>query len=134
MLLVKISLILFYKRLFTTTLQRRLLYALAIAVVLYNLISLVLGLATCVPIERYWNHDAPGYCIDAFPMIAACAAIDIITTVALALFPLPHLLRTRSTQRGCFFAAGIICLSLVCVFPLRWPLMSLREPIFDWSY
>ena len=127
MVSIKISLIILYQRLFSTTPQRRLLYALAIVVVLYNVVSLILGLATCVPIEKSWNRDAPGYCIDPFPMVVACAAIDILTTAALALFPLPHLLRTRSARRGRFAVAGVLCLGFSCVFLSAHPSFPQRQ-------
>ena len=114
MAFIKLSLILLYRRLVSTKWTRSFLYILATVIVLYSLVALILGLASCVPIAKIWDPDTEGYCVDMFPVLLVCAVLDIMTNLALVGFSLPHVWHHWSRWSQIIITLCIYFIALLC--------------------
>ena len=108
----KLSVILLFKRVFTAVRTRQLLYAVAAVVVLSNLASIILGLASCVPIERNWNGESKGNCFDPRPMFVVYCACDAITTIILVALPVRYLWQLQISRSYRILAFGTLLFGL----------------------
>jgi hypothetical protein len=94
--LVKISLALFYFRLFNTIRWFKWVSILLLAVIAsYTLITVFLGFFQCDPVSRAWTRSGPGKCIDLTPFWTSNASFSISTDFILLLLPIPLLLRLQ---------------------------------------
>lgn len=78
--LIKIALIFFYMRIFTTTGARRLLWGTFVVVVLYGLIFVLVSAFQCLPISyswQMWDGEHQGKCMNLSGIIWSHAGIGI---------------------------------------------------------
>lgn len=105
-----------YRRIFDTR-------AIRISVVIVGIanatwVFLLIGLAVfqCIPVQRAWNSDIPGKCLDTKALFIGNAiphiAIDFVM-VAMPIHPVSKLglpLRERIALMGIFMLGGIVCI------------------------
>jgi hypothetical protein len=88
--LTKISLLLFYKRIFGTVKWfKHLSTVLVVALIVYAIVSCVTGMAQCNPVARAWNRAVDGTCINLTQFFIANGAFATITDIVILIMPLP---------------------------------------------
>ena len=95
--LIKISVLLFYKRLFRTSTK---LFPVStwtiVGVVLaWGIAFLFSGIFQCVPVEATWDPNISGVCVDQKAWFLGQAIPNIVTDFLILLVPLPFLLRLK---------------------------------------
>jgi len=105
MCLNKISVILLYKRIFSSSMlisrHFRWMYYCALSIVVASGIATVFAtIFQCVPIQRSWDKDIEGNCIDSSEFWVANAAINITTDVIVLALPIREIsgLRLKSQE------------------------------------
>lgn len=110
----KISILLFYARIFTTT-NFRILAGMAGAIVLAHGISVFFAaIFQCLPVQYAWDKNIPGgSCFDQQAFYRYVSPPNILTDVLILIMPLPFVwrLHTRLTQKialtGVFLLGGL---------------------------
>ncbi|KAJ5374129.1 hypothetical protein N7517_006135 [Penicillium concentricum] len=118
--LIKLSIILFYRRIFGMT------YTMWFCVFLtagYFISCLVAFLVCCRPVSYYWTQYAEpngGRCIyDLYPFYIGNAAANVVTDGIILLVPIPLVwkLQMRKTQKfmvsGIFLLGGFVCIASI---------------------
>ncbi|KEY74717.1 hypothetical protein S7711_05466 [Stachybotrys chartarum IBT 7711] len=113
----KVSIMLFYRRMFGTNLVWHVVFALA---VLHWAEVTVTWLAGCRPVSYYWRQytdpDAVGECIDAPVFYLANGCIGLVVDVAILLVPIPTVYKLKMALSQKIMVCGILLLgSFVCV-------------------
>lgn len=115
--LVRLSLLLFYYRLFGHILLARRLVRLTSALVIASCIAFDFSiLFGCTPIKHFWNSwddQDEGRCISLHGIFWAGAIIDIATDLWIMLIPVPFIMQLKLSVRkrilsGIMFAFGIL--------------------------
>ncbi|KAL8659146.1 MAG: hypothetical protein Q9202_007261 [Teloschistes flavicans] len=93
--LVKISVLLFYHRIFPQKSFRRVTNIMGVILVLFLLSSwLVTGLQ-CLPIHSFWQPDIPRTCIKQSSYYLATGSLNLILDVIVVLMPIPLLVKLQ---------------------------------------
>ena len=98
---IKISILLFYRRLFPV---RRLLVASSIigAIVLAWYIAIqITTIFQCLPIHYYWQRGGQGHCIQTTNFYIILASLNLATDVAVLILPIPFIwnLQVRKSKK-----------------------------------
>lgn len=87
---IKLSILLFYKRLFPTRRMKRACNCVGGLLLLWYIAFQTTAIAQCVPISFYWNKDIEhGQCIKFVPFYIALAATNVFTDVVILALPMP---------------------------------------------
>ncbi|CAF9942279.1 hypothetical protein IMSHALPRED_003450 [Imshaugia aleurites] len=113
---IKISILLFYRRLFPV---RRLLVASSIigAIVLAWYIAVeITAISQCLPIRYYWQRVGHGHCIQTTNFYITLAALNLATDVAVLILPIPviwqlQIRKSKKLSLSVIFLLG----SMVCI-------------------
>ncbi|KAI4289525.1 MAG: hypothetical protein L6R35_001206 [Caloplaca aegaea] len=90
---IKICLLLFYRRIFPVR-ELKLALQIAMGIVIAYFIGSVLSLIfQCAPVDKYWNREKPGSCVNG----------DIVLIV-------PGAINVKSVLTGVFVCAGFVCI------------------------
>lgn len=108
-LTVKFSILLQYRRIFTSAGAQRLFLGLLIWLIVYGLFCLLSSIITCYPIAKYWDNSIPGGCINKANLHYALAGFNIVNDIALLLVPLPFLKSLHIARRAKLVLIGVFC-------------------------
>lgn len=115
--LVRLSLLLFYYRLFGHIFLARRLVRLTSGLIIASCIAFDFSiLFGCTPIQHFWNSwddQNEGHCISLHGIFWAGAIIDIATDLWIMLIPVPFIMQLKLSVRkrilsGIMFAFGIL--------------------------
>ncbi|KAL7943622.1 hypothetical protein V8C42DRAFT_358892 [Trichoderma barbatum] len=119
--LTKISLILFYYRLFHVSAFRKVLWFVLFLVVGWWIAIIVVAIAQCQPYDYFWKQyvdpTATGRCINISDFFVGNAAASVATDFMILLTPIPMVwnLQMPVAQRlsvlGIFFLGGFVCVA-----------------------
>lgn len=87
----KISILLQYRRVFSTPRMRLACDILLGFLVVYGTWSVVSAWANCVPLAKFWNPKVPGFCFDKAALWFTNSAIHITTDLLILIYPMPVL-------------------------------------------
>ncbi|PMD32586.1 hypothetical protein L207DRAFT_639887 [Hyaloscypha variabilis F] len=116
---VKISILLQYRRIFTTPGMQRatkigLLIICAWGVTVILMLSMI-----CVPIVKFWDQPHPGHCLPLLPAYYAPACINIVTDFGTWILPLPIIKSLQLPRRQRFMLMFIFGLGFfTCIISL----------------
>ncbi|KAK2616605.1 hypothetical protein QQS21_000428 [Conoideocrella luteorostrata] len=111
--LLKLALLFFYLRIFSSVGVRQLLWGTVLLVSLYGIAFLVVGLLPCSPISYYWEKwdgEHKGACIDINAAIRANSAISVALDICMLAIPLWQLDKLRLNKRKKAGVALMFCL------------------------
>ncbi|KAL1893538.1 hypothetical protein Sste5346_006368 [Sporothrix stenoceras] len=119
LVLVKVSIVLMYRRIFVGTWIQRANLASLIFLTAWG-IALVTSLSMlCLPIQKLWDPTVEGHCIDFVPAFFAPAVINMITDFTIFALPLPAIRQLQLPLRQKIILALILCLGLfTCVISI----------------
>jgi hypothetical protein len=122
--LVKISLLLMYKRIFASPTMQRVCFFALIFMVGYA-ISFPLALAlSCIPVPKFWDQSIPGRCIEQHLADPIMGAVNIATDIFLLCLPMPAIKSLQLPRRQKRLLYGVFCLSFLWVPPSCIPFRS----------
>lgn len=119
LVLVKVSIVLMYRRIFVGTWIQRANLASLVFLTAWG-IALVTSLSMlCLPIQRLWDPTVDGHCIDFVPAFFAPAVINMITDFTIFALPLPAIRQLQLPLRQKIILALILCLGLfTCIISI----------------
>lgn len=109
----KISILLLYRRIFTSDKFHRVLWCVGGFVLAFAITAIFLQIFQCTPIEAIWYTNIERHCVDISASYIAMGTINIVTDVAILCLPMPQLWqlqmsRTRKVQMiGMFLLGGL---------------------------
>ncbi|KAI1748158.1 hypothetical protein F4782DRAFT_385209 [Xylaria castorea] len=112
---IRLSVIIFYFRIFPTTIVRRGGYILAAVCVAWFVAIEALNLATCKPIEYMWNRSIEGHCINAPEGVIILGAANVIIDAVTVTLPIHEVMKLNLSREkklvifGVFLIGGIAC-------------------------
>ncbi|KAI9889654.1 MAG: hypothetical protein M1814_005055 [Vezdaea aestivalis] len=126
--IIKISLLLLFRRIFPVRPMRIMTY---IGIVFFSLLAIstcIVDVFNCTPINASWNKNPAlkSKCVDPPTLYRVTAIINLVTDIIILLIPLPFIwrlqmsLRNRVALYGIFLLGGIVCIAT-----------ALRLPTFD---
>ncbi|KAL3428474.1 CFEM domain-containing protein [Phlyctema vagabunda] len=109
--LVKVSLVVFYLRMFPQVWFRNLAFGILGLIVLSTTIIFLLTVFSCKPVQYFWNKDLRGSCMDLNAIAYANAGLSIALDLIIISLPIPILLgmnlnRKRKLSVFAMFAIG----------------------------
>jgi hypothetical protein len=109
--LVKLSVLVFYLRIFPQTWFRYTVYGALVFVIVSTTIISLLTIFQCKPIAYFWDRDLHGKCININALAYANSAMSIVQDVLIVVLPIPvlsklHLGRKKKIGVIFMFAVG----------------------------
>ncbi|TGJ81684.1 hypothetical protein E0Z10_g7083 [Xylaria hypoxylon] len=111
--LTKVSIIVFYFKLFPQESYRAFLWVMMVIVILTGVATAVAGVFQCNPIARAWDASIPGTCFNQPALFFANAALNIVEDLILYILPIQILwnmnlpLKQRIALIGIFVVGGL---------------------------
>lgn len=93
--LVKISVLLFYRRVFDIARLRRQIYAIGFLVIAWLVVHNLICVFKCNPIQKFWDHDLPGHCLDTMSAIRGEQVFNIILDVVILALPVKAIMKLQ---------------------------------------
>ena len=125
--IAKLSVLFFYRRIFSTSKTKIPAYVLGALIILWEVAAvsnscsgsqakLMRGkipmiVFSCVPADKFWNRLRPGHCQDLTNQVLGTAVPNVVLDLALLIFPIPLILglqlpRPQKIAIGCIFMVG----------------------------
>ncbi|KAL1979426.1 hypothetical protein VTN96DRAFT_5976 [Rasamsonia emersonii] len=89
---IKMTMVLLYWRLFSS--NRKICYALWVVaglLIAWTIATVFTGLFQCNPIDKYWDVEKPGDCLDGYVYFVTIASTNLLTDIFILIIPLPVL-------------------------------------------
>lgn len=99
LMLVKISIVVSYLRVFPTTIFRRTMYALSAAILSVWICSILVTIFQCKPVQGAWDFTLPRNCLTIVNFYYFTTAFSIFTDFLLCTLPLPVFWRLSVPKR-----------------------------------
>jgi hypothetical protein len=111
--LVKISILLQYRRIFAGPVMQRLtliglIFITAWAVTLAFLLSL-----SCMPVAKFWDPTIPGMCLDNLTIWYVMAGVNLVTDFSIFSMPLPVIKSLQLPRRQKYLLMGVFGLGFL---------------------
>lgn len=121
---IKISILLLYRRIFSTSYYRMRLLLVAIAVVSWWLAGTLSTIVSCVPVERLWiGSSVGGYCFNFNIFWMAMGAVELVIDTIILVLPVPMVLALQLSSKQKVSLGGIFLLGGLCVLPSSNPFL-----------
>ncbi|KAH6988649.1 hypothetical protein EDB80DRAFT_690207 [Ilyonectria destructans] len=94
---VKASFLFQYHRIFTVAepRMRSIIYVVGGFVFLYSVMTVLVTIFLCVPVEKFWRPGVPGICLNRTAVWCTNAALNVATDFAIILLPMPALKKLK---------------------------------------
>ncbi|KAH8662916.1 hypothetical protein BGZ60DRAFT_530069 [Tricladium varicosporioides] len=138
--LTKLSLLLFFLRIFTAKAQKMAIWGLFGFVVVSNTAMVLVAIFQCTPIHGAWTNWAykspQAVCVDRFSEIYASAGLSTFQDVLILLFPIPIILRLNLSTRkkGNLLVMFLVGIFVIIASLLRLPWLKTMKDGSDPSY
>ncbi|MCJ1244556.1 hypothetical protein MMC30_001754 [Trapelia coarctata] len=136
--LTKLSIVLFYRRIFGTSEPKIKwgLIAIAALVISWFIATEISAILSCIPIEAFWNFSIEGNCYDGLKWNIGIGIPNILTDFIILVFPMPMVwrLQMRPSQKIAVSVAFILGGFIVVVSTLRCIAVSQIENLIDFSW
>lgn len=111
-MLVKISIVTSYLRVFPTTVFRRIMYALSAAIVAVWICSILVTIFQCHPVRGAWDFTLPRDCLQIVSFYYFTTAFSIFTDFLLCTLPLPVFWRLKLPIRQKYIVSLLFAVGL----------------------
>ncbi|KAI1127238.1 hypothetical protein F5Y10DRAFT_243191 [Nemania abortiva] len=135
--LTKVSIILFYFRVFPHQGYRNFLWVMMVIVILTGLTTSIAGFFQCSPIARAWNADIPGTCFNQPALFFTNAGLNIVEDLILYVLPTKLLwsmnlpLKQRIALVGVFVIGGVTIIAGIVRLPSLEEAILSNDPTWD---
>jgi len=97
---IKISILIFYRRIFSTAQFRKWIYGVGALVLAWLLANNLVFAFQCTPIRKAWELDSPGHCINHLTSVRVLQVFNVLLDVTVLALPVSAVLRLQlSTAR-----------------------------------
>ncbi|KAI1808962.1 hypothetical protein F4811DRAFT_499636 [Daldinia bambusicola] len=134
---LKCSILALYYSIFPSRNFRRLIWAVAVFVLIWCIITFFMGVLLCIPIEKLWDPTITGgTCISLRELGIATTSVHIFTDLVLLAMPIPLVLRLNASVQkkrlilATFVVGGSVCIVSIARIPI-WTLPD--DPDISWS-
>ncbi|OTA90240.1 hypothetical protein M434DRAFT_51279, partial [Hypoxylon sp. CO27-5] len=134
--LTKISILLFYFRLFPQKTYHIFLWVMMVFVGLTGLVCSIAGILQCNPVHKAWDTLTPGTCFNRPAFFFSHASLNIFQDLVIYLLPSPilwnvHLpIKQRIALIGVFVVGGFVCVTGI----MRIPTLSVAVASVDYTW
>lgn len=104
---VKISVLLFYRRMFPTHTLKRWLIFLGVLSVIWFLLIILISIFQCMPVQRAWDTTVEGKCIPYLNIFIGIQAANIVLDTAVLCLPISAVMSLQMAKSVRFTVAGI---------------------------
>ncbi|KAI1819410.1 hypothetical protein F4861DRAFT_139691 [Xylaria intraflava] len=113
---IRLSVVLFYLRVFSTKIVRRGAYTIATVSITWFIIIEVLNLATCVPISFTWDRNIQGgHCITAAAAGITPGALNVAITLAIVVLPIHEVVKRKLSRERRFLLLGVFLIGGIAI-------------------
>ncbi|EXJ95388.1 hypothetical protein A1O1_00509 [Capronia coronata CBS 617.96] len=112
LMLVKISIVVSYLRVFPTTDFRRVMYALSVGIVCVWICSILVTIFQCHPVQGAWDFTLPRDCLPIVKFYYFTTAFSIFTDFLLCTLPLPVFWRLKLPSRQKYIVSLLFAIGL----------------------
>ncbi|KAL4922250.1 hypothetical protein BDW62DRAFT_196942 [Aspergillus aurantiobrunneus] len=133
----KASILLQYKRVFSTSRMRVTCYILIGFLAIWGTWTFISAWLNCVPVAKFWDDSLDGYCLDKKSLWFSNSGIHIFTDLLLLLFPMPVLKSLKLPRRQKLALMGVFALGAFVLVTSILRLHSLlvisdsKDPTYD---
>ncbi|CAG8239210.1 unnamed protein product [Penicillium nalgiovense] len=106
----KMSILLQYKRVFSTPRMRKACWLLIGFLAVYGTWTIVSAWANCVPLAKFWDPTVPGFCLDKKALWFSNSAIHILTDILILIYPMPVLKSLQLPRKQKFALMAVFAL------------------------
>ena len=110
---IKLSILLFYSRLFPTERFRKVSLLVAALIVAWFLACTIVSIFECVPIDTFWEPKSERRCVNLKQYILSNAVINIVTDLLLLILPLPMIWSLHLATERKVLVSGVFLLGLL---------------------
>jgi hypothetical protein len=112
---VKISILLFYRRLFDTKRFKLVSIIVASSVIAYWVCFTLVAIFQCTPVHYTWDKNVSGKCIDAYALLMAASVLNIINDIVIVIMPIPVVWCLRVSRQQKMGLTGLFLLGSLYV-------------------
>ncbi|OCT44074.1 integral membrane protein [Cladophialophora carrionii] len=112
LMLVKISIVTSYLRVFPTTLFRRVMYALSASIIAVWICSILVTIFQCKPVRSAWDFTLARDCLNIVSFFYFTTAFSIFTDFLLCILPLPVFFRLNLPSRQKYIVSLLFAIGL----------------------
>ena len=84
-----------------------------VACIIEGVLFISMALFQCTPLERVWNFEIPGHCINTLAYFRAETISNVVTNVMILLLPVPMVWRLQMALRRKLLLIGIFATGVV---------------------
>ncbi|KAJ5093433.1 hypothetical protein N7456_009294 [Penicillium angulare] len=107
----KMSILLQYRRVFSTTPRMRLACSLLIGfLAVYGTWTIISAWANCIPVAKFWDPSVEGFCFDKEALWFSNSAIHILTDLLILIYPMPVIKSLQLPSRQKFALMAVFAL------------------------
>ncbi|KAH9908271.1 hypothetical protein F4778DRAFT_342341 [Xylariomycetidae sp. FL2044] len=122
---LKLSILALYASIFVTPTFRRVLIAVAAVILTWWIITLILGILLCIPVESLWDPTITNaHCISLNTLGLATTSVHIVTDFVILFLPVPLVLKLQTSGKKkrliiiTFLVGGGVCLVSIARIPV----------------
>ncbi|KAJ5460752.1 uncharacterized protein N7458_002304 [Penicillium daleae] len=133
----KLSILLQYRRVFSTPRMRLACNLLIGFLALYGTWTVVSAWANCVPLAKFWDDTIPGFCFNKEALWFSNSAIHILTDILILIYPMPVLKSLQLPKRqkvalmGVFALGGFVLLTSILRLRSIYVITHSSDPTYD---
>ena len=114
---IKLSCLLFYRRIFgPSLLMRRLIYAGVVFILATYIGLLITSILGCLPVVKHWNPTVSGHCLPPGSTAYSSGALNVVSDIFVVFLPLPALWRLNMRLSRRLKVMAVFGLGLMYVF------------------
>lgn len=107
---IKISILSFYQRLFSTPKFKQITSIVGAVVIAYWIVVIMATIFGCRPVQGYWDKTIKSYCINRGVLAIAVAGLNVLTDVVILLLPIPIIWHLQIALRQRFALSFVFLL------------------------
>ncbi len=111
--LVKISVLLQYRRIFAGPVMQRLTLIALVFMTLWAVTLAFLLTLTCMPVAKFWDSSIEGRCLDNLTIWYIMASVNLITDFGIFSMPLPVIKKLQLPKRQKILLMGVFGLGFL---------------------
>lgn len=119
-MLVKVSFLLFYFRIFPDATFRKVVGATLVFAICFGISALFAFAFQCTPIDRAWHgwdDEQPGFCVNINVLVLTAAALNICADFWIIVLPIPGIVSLQSSIRMRLQISAMFCTGFLYVVP-----------------
>lgn len=109
----KLSILMMYYRIFNFPFFKKMAYAIGAFVIAWVITILFLFIFICVPVEKLWEPEIPGHCINQVGTWIANATSTILSDLVILLLPLPQVWKLQLRKHEKMMITFAFCLGFL---------------------